>query len=511
MTTDPTAGESSPAGGWRARLTRWGAFSVRTRITVAFVAVAALALFSAGFFVYTIEVRAIERDVRDQIRQELAEFRTLSESDPPPADVDTGAPISTADQLVRVFLTRNVPDDDELLLGYAGGSPRVISPTRYAAEYRDPSTGLQAQLQQAAEPLLQTGGTERIEHADLGEIVVTVQPVDYQGSPGALVIANFLGDEYSELDSFIRTYAILALLMLGAIAVLSSFQAGRLLRPVRTLRETAQGLGATDLSRRIPEQGNDDITALTRTVNQMLDRLERAFRTQREFLDDAGHELKTPLTIMSGHLELLDPHDPEDVAATRELLLDETDRMSRLVRELILLAKLDRPDFLDPREVDVAPLTTRVWEKCRGLGERDWVLDAAAEVAALLDEQRITQAMVQLAQNATKHTEDGATIGVGSAYADGQVTFWVRDTGPGVRPEDRETIFERFGRGRIAAGDDGFGLGLSIVHGIATAHGGTLAVSDERPHGARFTLSLPVADAAVVPSPRKEDPSWPAS
>lgn len=506
MTTDPSGGGPSLAGRLRARLTRWGAFSVRTRITVAFVIVAAIALFSAGFFVYTIEERAIERDVRDQIRQELAEFRALSESRTPPADVQTGAPITTAEQLVRVFLTRNVPDDDELLVGYAGARPRVISPTRYAAEYRDPSTGLQELLRGAAEPLLEVGGTERVDHPDLGEIVVTVQPVDYRGSAGALVIANFLGDEHSELDSFIRTYVVLALLMLGAIAVLSSFQAGRLLRPVRTLRETAESLSVTDLSRRIPEQGNDDITDLTRTVNQMFDRLERAFRTQREFLDDAGHELKTPLTIMSGHLELLDPHDPADVEATRKLLLDETDRMSRLVRELILLAKLDRPDFLDPSEVEVGPLTTRVWEKCRGLGERDWVLDGVAEVSANLDEQRITQAMVQLAQNATKHTGEGDTIGVGSAVVGDRLTFWVRDTGPGVRPEDRDTIFERFGRGRVAEGDDGFGLGLSIVHGIATAHEGTLSLSDEEPHGARFTLSLPLQ----APT-RKEDQSWPAS
>lgn len=500
MTTDPDRGTSG--SGLRRRLEQWGAFSVRTRITVAFVLVSAIALFSAGFFVFTIEVRAIERDVRAQIDQELAEFEQLAVN----GFDETGGTFADAASLLRVFMERNVPDDDELLIGYAGDRAAVISPTRYAETYSDPGTGLRDLIHRAVVPLLETGGAERIDDPEHGDVIVTVQPVDAQGSPGALVVVNFLADEYSELDSFIRTYAVLAILMLGAIAVLSSFQAGRLLRPVRTLRETAQSLSASDLSRRIPEQGNDDITDLTRTVNQMFDRLEQAFRTQREFLDDAGHELKTPLTIMSGHLELLDPHDPADVEATRELLLDETDRMSRLVHELILLAKLDRPDFLDPTDVEVAPLTTRVWEKCRALGPRSWVLDAAAETTSCLDEQRITQAMVQLAQNATKHTGEGDEIGIGSALIGDRVAFWVRDTGPGVGPEDKDVIFERFGRGRVAEGDEGFGLGLSIVHGIATAHEGTLTVDDEHPHGARFTLSLPLAGPH-----RKEDQPWPAS
>src|SRR5690606_6718332 len=325
MTTDPDRGTSG--SGLRRRLEQWGAFSVRTRITVAFVLVSAIALFSAGFFVFTIEVRAIERDVRAQIDQELAEFEQLAVR----GFDETGSTFDDAASLLRVLMERNVPDDAELLIGYAGDRAAVISPTRYAETSSDPGTGLRDLIHRAVVPLLETGGAERIDDPEHGDVIVTVQPVDAQGSPGALVVVNFLADEYSELDSFIRTYAVLAILMLGAIAVLSSFQAGRLLRPVRTLRETAQSLSASDLSRRIPEQGNDDITDLTRTVNQMFDRLEQAFRTPREFLDDAGHELKTPLTIMSRHLELLDPHDPADVEATRELLLDETDRMSRLV------------------------------------------------------------------------------------------------------------------------------------------------------------------------------------
>ena len=168
-------------------------------------------------------------------------------------------------------------------------------------------------------------------------------------------------------DAHLRRGRALSLL---AITAFAAVQSGRLLAPLRTLRETADEINDTDLSRRLPETGNDDITALTRTFNRMLDRLEAAFVGQRQFLDDAGHELKTPLTVLRGHLELLDVGSPEEIAETRELLLDEVDRMSRLVGELILLAKSDRPDFVTLRPVDLTGLTVDTLAKARGLGDR---------------------------------------------------------------------------------------------------------------------------------------------
>jgi signal transduction histidine kinase len=317
------------------------------------------------------------------------------------------------------------------------------------------------------------------------------------------VIANFLQDEREELDRVMQTYAIVSALLLGLITAIAAWQAGRLLRPVRTLRETAEEITVTDLSRRIPESGHDDISALTHTFNEMLARLEDAFTGQRQFLDDAGHELKTPLTVIRGHMELLDSSDPAEVASTRELLLEEIDRMSRLVGDLIVLAKCERPDFLRYDAVDIGQFTSTVLEKCRALGDRSWVLDEQAKVLAWVDEQRVTQAMLQLAQNAVKHTGPGAEVGVGSRV-DGHhgLLLWVRDTGRGVPDEDKGRIFERFGRSAVPENDEGFGLGLSIVRAIAVAHGGTVHVEDEVPHGARFVITLP---------DRRRDEPWLAS
>jgi two-component system OmpR family sensor kinase len=221
----------------------------------------------------------------------------------------------------------------------------------------------------------------------------------------------------------------------------------------------------------------------------MLDRLERAFDAQRHFLDDAGHELRTPLTIVRGHLELLED-DPAKRRRTIELVLDEVKRMGRIVDDLIVLAKSEEPDFLQLEPVDVATLTNELHEKASALGPRAWRIDAVGRGIIVADRQRLTQAVVQLAQNAVEHTGAGAEIGLGSRVSPGQARFWVRDTGSGVAPGDRERIFERFERGG-EANHEGAGLGLAIVSAIARAHGGRPELEGAAGAGATFSITVP--------------------
>jgi signal transduction histidine kinase len=261
------------------------------------------------------------------------------------------------------------------------------------------------------------------------------------------------------------------------------------LRPVRAVTSTARSISATSLERRIPEQGTDEIAQLAATFNEMLDRLERAFAAQREFLDDAGHELRTPLTIVRGHLETLED-DPVALRRTVDLVLDEVKRMGRMVDDLILLAQSDEPDFLRVDSVDVAALTNDLYEKARALGERSWEIDAVGRGIVVADRQRLTQAVMQLAQNAVEHTDEGAEIGLGSVVTPAGARFWVRDTGSGVAAEDRERIFERLERG---ANQDrqGAGLGLAIVTAIARAHGGRAELDGNGRPGATFSITVP--------------------
>ena len=479
--------------------------SVRVRITAAVALLTALALSGAGLLVYVIEGQRIDNDIAQRVDQQFEEFRKFQTQGVDPA---TGAPYASVGALLDAFLLQQVPDGDEALVTWYDGRPQQRSADGY--------TGDKATFEEAAATIVDDNGTTRID-APEDELILNAQTVRLGDETGALIVVTYYGDARAGLSETIRTYVVVALLSLLVITAFAAAQSGRLLAPLRTLRETAEEITDTDLSQRLPEVGNDDITALTRTFNRMLDRLEAAFVGQREFLDDAGHELKTPLTVLRGHLELLDVGNPEEIAETRELLLDETDRMSRLVGELILLAQSDRPDFVTPRPVGLTGLTVDTLAKARGLGDRAWTLDETAGVTVPVDEQRLTQALLQLCDNAVKHTGPGDVVALGSSYDGTTARLWVRDTGPGVGVEDRDQIFERFGRSAVPDHDEGFGLGLSIVRAIARAHGGTVSLEDEQPHGARFVISLPIPPVEPTdPGHRSQDETeefslWPAS
>jgi signal transduction histidine kinase len=471
---------------------------VRTRITVVVALLVALALTGAGLVIYFLGSAGIQRDAQTRADQEIEAFRALEEKGPEPGRGDS---FTSVDQLLAVFLAGTVPNHDELIVGWVNGEAHSRSASDNGRLAEDPA------FASLVNQNLENGGTLRTDSA-FGDLLVTIQPVHGRVSSGALVIVTFLDDAQGDLNRLIRTYAITALLSLIVITGLAAWQAGRLLAPLGRLSDTAEEISATDLSRRLPETGNDDITALTRTVNGMLVRLEDAFVGQRQFLDDAGHELRTPLTVLRDHLELLDQGDPADVAETRALLLDELDRMSRLVGDLMLLAKTGRPDFLDVRPVSLERLTHTAFAKARGLGDRTWVLDGTGDAILPMDEQRITQAVLALADNAVKHTGPGDEVAIGSSRDDGLVRIWVRDTGPGVPPEDHERIFERFARSEVGEGDEGFGLGLSIVSAIVEAHAGTIKVEDAVPTGACFVIALRIEPDQPTTT---AEGAWPAS
>ena len=481
--------------------------SVRVRITAVVSLLAFLALTGAGLIVYVIEAQRIDQDISDRVDGQFDEFVKFQQQD--------GASYTTVGAMLDAFLRVEVPADDTALVTWYdagdGPGPQSVSADGYTGADK-------AAFERTAAAIVDDNGSTRLDDPK-DELILNAQTVEMNGQTGALIVVTYYGDARAGLRDTISTYVVVALLSLLVITAFAAAQSGRLLAPLRTLRETADEINDTDLSRRLPETGHDDITALTRTFNRMLDRLEAAFVGQRQFLDDAGHELKTPLTVLRGHLELLDVGSPAEIAETRELLLNEVDRMSRLVGELILLAKSDRPDFVTPRPVDLTGLTVDTLAKARGLGDRAWTLDQTASVTVALDEQRLTQALLQLCDNAVKHTGPGDVVALGSSYDGATARLWVRDNGPGVAPEHREQIFERFGRSTVPEHDDGFGLGLSIVRAIAEAHGGTVSLEDEQPHGARFVIAVPIPGSEPVdPGDRVQDETddeefslWPAS
>lgn len=286
---------------------------------------------------------------------------------------------------------------------------------------------------------------------------------------------------------------------------------GRLLRPLQALRDATAQIHPEDLSRRVDVDTaeNTDVAELAVRFNEMLDRIEDGVRQQRQFLDDAAHELRTPLTILRGNTELLRPDDPEDVATTRTLLLDELDRMQRLVDDLLVLARAQRPDFIRRSPTELAELAVECMDRITNLGERQWRLTADAEGVVLVDRQRLIQALVQLAANAVKFSEPGSivelstalvpesdprvsdAVGAGAAVAPEYILLAVTDQGRGIPDSQLTRIFDRFGRAENTVNVEGSGLGLAIVQAIVQAHGGSVVVESTEGIGSRFSLWLP--------------------
>ena len=437
-----------------------------------------LALTGAGLVVYAIESQRLEESVNTNIKQEIAEFERRQKR----GDPDTGITYDSAINLMTAALRSNVPSEDELIVAMWGGKFQLEQPGELSELVANPD------FQSNVISMAASGGVRDIV-TGYGQVRVAVKPVSDEKVTGAIVFGHYLDNVRNDLRDLMRTYAFIAGFALLAVAIGAYVVSGRLLRPVRDLRDTAREISESDLSRRITATGNDDLTDLTVTVNAMLDRLDEAFSTQRQFLDDVGHELKTPITIVRGHLELMSETDSAEVDATRTLVLDEMDRMARLVEELILLAKSRRPGFLRLEQTDLATLTASLFDKMRGLAPRDWRLGKVAKGAGALDGQRVTQAMLQLASNAVRHTDEDDVISVGSSLDATTLSLWVRDTGNGIRSADQAEIFERFKQGTQAG--EGSGLGLAIVSAIVEAHRGEVNVESRLGQGATFTIRIP--------------------
>jgi len=457
------------------------------------IATAAVGMGLAGAFSYVVQLNRLEIRIDKALEQEIEELRTFAEQGIDPA---SGVPFTDVGRLLTVALQQNIPDERQtfitLLDGAVGAPPRQLG--------RVPLEDSQVIIDRARSLTRESDGISGSVQVGEFDVRYAAIPISIADQLGVYVVGYDIGGERAEVNDSSRTFAFVALAALLLVGLVGWIVVGRLLRPIRTLHQTAQRISDTDLADRIEVVGQDDVSALGRTFNEMLDRLQTAFETQRNFLDDAGHELRTPLTIVRGHLELLDPQDVQDTRETRALVLDELDRMHRLVDELVLLAKARRPDFITPAPIQVADLVQDVLDKSTALGDRDWRLDELGDGVMIGDEQRLTQALLQLTANAVKYGEPDDTIAVGGRVEGTLVHLWVRDTGPGIASTDQERIFERFGRADAGRGVDGSGLGLAIVSAIASAHGGRVVVASALGEGARFSLELPVAGPGDSPS-----------
>ncbi len=342
------------------------------------------------------------------------------------------------------------------------------------------------------------------------------------GQDGRLLIYNLPVVSEGEVISIVqvarplaerdRTLAVLGttLLVAGILTILIAFGigwviAGITLRPIHAITRTAQEIGnESDFSRRVDYKGpNDEVGQLATTFNSMLSRLQEAYQRvnqtlnmQRQFVADVSHELRTPLTTIRGNLALLRREPPLPVAEQTDVLadlVDESDRLIRLVNDLLVLARADAGRSLVLETIQLQPIIEEACRQARQLDPKREIVGASQEVTALGDKDAIKQVLLILLDNALKYSQGKITVA--SGVTGSRAVISVKDEGPGIAPEVVAHVFERFYRGDVNPDVPGFGLGLPIAKSLVEEQGGAITIESEVGQGSVVRLFLPRPEA----------------
>ena len=338
---------------------------------------------------------------------------------------------------------------------------------------------------------------------------VLAQPVP---GGGTLVVAIPLTDVEQTLRRLLRIELLVTAAVLLALGSLSWWIVRRGLRPLEDMAETAGAIAAGDLSQRVPDDGgHSEVGRLGVALNAMLGNIEQAFAARtaseerlRRFLADASHELRTPLTSIRGYAEMFDRgarDRPEDLATSMRQIRSEADRMSELVNDLLLLARLDRERPIEREPVDLAAVATDAVDAVRvSAPDRQVSYTASGRAEVTGDASRLRQVVDNLLVNAVRHTPPGTPVAVQLHGDEDGVVLAVEDRGPGIPAAEQSHIFEPFHRAdpSRARSTGGVGLGLAIVAAITRAHGGVVGVHSDGESGSTFWVRLPAAGPATA-------------
>jgi signal transduction histidine kinase len=438
----------------------------------------------------------------------IARLRTVRVRITVIATVLTGVALTVSAVLlvsqVEHRLEAQVRADTQRVADKVAGALQAGKPVDQAVAQPGPGTvvyivGNRGDVLAASTGLAQTGGSVGpLPDPSLlsGEAPVEIrqQYVSTAGEALKVVAASPLADvqrSVSELSRLLWVGIPILVVLVGGLAWLL---VGRALRPVDSMRHEVDEISHSTLHRRVPEPASgDEVARLAHTMNAMLDRLEGAAGRQRQFVSDASHELKSPLTTIRTKVEVASMHpDAADWTDVSTTVLGEVDRLDDMVGDLLQLARLDETGGELPTRVDVDldELLAAETSRLRSVGVT--VDDSGVAAARVQGDRGALRRLVRnLADNAARHARSRLAVSVRAA--DGEAVLRVDDDGPGVPVADRERVFERFTRldeGR-ARGAGGAGLGLALVRAVAAAHGGTVRVLDAPLGGARFEVRLP--------------------
>lgn len=463
---------------------RWKSLFTETRnqIFLCYVGLMILFVGIAVPSIYYALFREIDRRVALDLADEIEEFNDALGKQPPES-------VPQMQRLMEDYLVNELVEDDQYVIFIVDEQLYVFEPDPLPTVMQVGSPLMEEwRLLKQATQAEQAAGNSRV-----GKVLYRTEPIFIDSQVrGMFIIARTTSGERAEIARIARTVMVMMLAILLLAAMIAWLISARILQPLRSLAATARSISESDLSQRIAVHGSGELAEVTTTFNDMMDRLQVAFTSQQAFIRDASHELKTPITIIQGHLELMG-EDPVEQRETLALVHDELDRMNRFVNDMLILAKAERPDFIQPEALDLETLTNEIYKKTQVIAQCDFRLSQVGQGKVWIDSQRVTQAIIHLVENANQHTPQNGRITLGSSRSQHHVRFWVTDTGRGISPQDQNRIFERFARAtNQMRSSEGAGLGLTIVNAIAEALGGRVELQSRPGKGSTFMLVLPL-------------------
>ncbi len=463
--------------------------TLRVRLLVGLVVLAAIGLTVAGFATYHEQKTFLSTRVNEQLASALAAPQQISSS----VDNDPG----------NTAAPRPLPFGTYAELRFSDGSTQVVS-----------ADTVSTRTKPALPTAITVGRIFTVHHPSYRVLAGNVRFRQGGFGPGiaaVLVVAIPLRDVSESLHRLLLVELIVTLSVLLVLAILAWWVVKLGLRPLEQMEETAGAIAAGDLSRRVDvDHEHTEVGRLGLALNEMMQQIENAFAARaasegrlRRFVADASHELRTPLTSIRGYAELFRrgaADRPEDLAKAMRRIEEEANRMGSLVDDMLLLARLDQGRPLDRQPVDLTRITRDAVDDARAVAP-DRPIDYAPNGAIFVpgDEMRLRQVLGNLLQNANRHTPPHTPVHVRVLDTDDEAVIEVADEGPGMADEDAGRVFERFWRSdpsRTRA-SGGAGLGLAIVAAIANAHGGRAEVQSATGQGSTFRVHLP----HVVPTP----------
>ena len=458
--------------------------AVRWRLTAAFAAVMAIVLTATGLFVYQRQETNLDQTINRALHARAADVAALAQqSDTGLSDARPPGGRANRAELAQLI------DGSGRVLDRTPGLPArpLLAPAAIAAARRGSAV--------IAERRLASDQPARL----------LAVPVHAQDQKLVIVVGQSLQERNLALSDLRGV-----LLVGGPIALVLASLAGYLLtgaalRPVEMMRRQAANISATDLDQRLPARGNDELGRLSRTLNEMLTRIHASVERERTLVSDASHELRTPLAVLRTELELIGRERPTGPALQTAIssAIEETDRLSQLADDLLLLARADDHQLtIDPSRLAATELLHQAADRARrqpNAANKQITIDAPHDAEILADQDRAAQAIDNLLTNALRHANTHVHL---SARPNGAfVTLHVIDDGPGFPPDFLPHAWQRFARADTARTEDGAGLGLAIARTIAEAHNGQAHATNTPTGGADVWITLPIAPQADQPGP----------